>query len=81
MKVVPQLRVIDFPVTVNLQDIPGKLRQFADRIEDGTITDVDAAVLLLRIEDGEVAVHGFGNADPSLGYWMCGRAMRIMDTN
>jgi hypothetical protein len=74
------LSVIEWP-NVSLQDIAAKLRQFADRIEDGTIVDCDAAVLLLRIEDGEVAVHGFGNADPSLGYWMCGRAMRTMDTN
>jgi hypothetical protein len=71
------LQVIDWP-KVSLQDIPAKLRQMADRIEDGTITDCDAAVLILRVEDGECTVHGFGNADPSLGYWMCGRAMRVM---
>lgn len=78
MKAGPVLRVIEFPNT-NLQDIPAKLRQFADRIEDGTITDVDAAVLLLRVEEGEVALHGFGAADPALAYWMLGRASRILD--
>lgn len=69
------LKVVEWP-NVNLQDIPAKLRQFADRIEDGTIADCDAAVLVLRVEDGECKVHGFGNADPALGYWMLGRAMR-----
>lgn len=72
------LKVIEWP-NINLQDIPAKLRQMADRLEDGTIPDVDAAVLLFRDEDGDVLVHGFGNADPSLAYWMLGRGMRKLD--
>ncbi|MFB9123305.1 hypothetical protein E2553_00190 [Paraburkholderia dipogonis] len=72
------MKLVEFPLT-NLQDIPAKLRQFADRIEDGTLVDIDAAVLLLRDEHGDVLVHGFGNADPSLAYWMMGRGMRKLD--
>lgn len=44
-----------------LTDIPGMLRQTADQIESGEYGKVDAAFLLLPVDDGYPRVFGWGD--------------------
>lgn len=71
------VKLVEFPLT-NLNDIPAKLRQMAQWIEDETLPETYAVVVACNTADG-IKVHCFGMADVEDAYYMMGRAMRILD--
>jgi hypothetical protein len=75
----PDLKVVEFPYSTTLQDIPGKLRLFADRIESGEIADVEACVVIFNNPECGVVVHGLGTANAHTAYYMLGKAMHKLD--
>lgn len=56
------LKVVEFPVQVCLNDIPGRLRQLADEIEAAGPDEAPLTMLYVEgFEDGEVKVGCFGD--------------------
>lgn len=56
------LRSVDALTAPPVNDIPGKLRQLADRIEAGDEVDVRALLFVLYHNDGTIQTGSFGAA-------------------
>ena len=69
------MKVVEFPGK-NWRDIPKCLRQLADEIEGGSHGEVKSFAAVME-GDGEIALIGYGEADPprSLGLFVIGQSI------
>jgi len=74
-----QLKLLQQLAAPRLNDIPGRLRQLADRMERGDVV-TDALLLIFddEMQDDELCVVGFGDYTPQEAHWALCLAQQLL---
>ena len=74
-----RLKLLERLAAPSLNDIPGRLRELADRIERGTVI-TDKIMLIFDDEaTDDMAITAFGKYTPEEAYFRLGLAMRRLE--